>query len=106
MTILNVLFMTLAELFGNTHLKWFSSEGRHHNLVFGLLAYCLVIYFLIRTLSCSTMMWTCIMWESMILVGGAITAYFIFGEKPEHWIQWLGFLMALGAVLCINYKPT
>jgi multidrug transporter EmrE-like cation transporter len=46
------------------------------------------------------------MWEAMILIGGAITAYFIFGEKPEHWIQWLGFLLALGAVLCINYKPT
>ena len=50
------------------------------------------------------MMWTCIMWAAAIVIGGALVAYFIFGEKLEHWVQWLGVLLALGAAICINWN--
>jgi multidrug transporter EmrE-like cation transporter len=103
MSFLYVLSMTAAELFGNTHLKWFTERGHHHHLGLGILAYGIVLFFLIKSLASKSMMWTCIMWEAMIVIGGALTAYFIFGEKFTHWIQWLGVLMALGAALCINY---
>ena len=104
MTILNVLAMTLAELFGNTHLKFFSENGSHHHLGLGLFAYLVVIFFLVKSFtSKASMMWTCIMWEAMIVIGGAITAYLVFGEKFTHWVQWLGVLFALGAAICINY---
>jgi multidrug transporter EmrE-like cation transporter len=104
MTILNVLLMTLAELFGNAHLKWYAENGKHHHLGFGVAAWLVVLLFLVQTLKGQSMMWTCIMWEAMIVLGGAITAYFIFGEKFTHWIQWLGVLFALGAAICINYE--
>ena len=103
MNLLWVLAMTIAELFGNAHLKWFAENGKHHHLGVGILAWALVLVFLIKTLSSSSMMWTCIMWEAMIVVGGAITAYVFFGEKFTHWVQWLGVLFALGAAICINY---
>jgi len=104
MTLLFVLAMTSAELFGNAHLKWFAENGKHHHLGLGILAWVVVLYFLVKTLKNSDMMWTCIMWEAMIVVGGAITAYIFFGEKFTHWIQWLGLLFALGAAICINYS--
>ena len=104
MTVLNVLMMTISELIGNTHLKWFADHGRQRNLVFGMLAYLGVIYFLVKSLGSKSMMWTCIMWEAMIVIGGAITAYVIFGEKFNHWIQWLGILFALAAAVCVNYE--
>ena len=95
--------MTASELFGNAHLKWFAERGHHHHLSLGILAYGIVLFFLIKSLSSQSMMWTCIMWEAMIVIGGALTAYFVFGEKFTHWVQWLGVLFALGAALCINY---
>jgi multidrug transporter EmrE-like cation transporter len=104
MTLLFVLAMTSAELFGNAHLKWFSDNGKHHHLGLGILAWAVVLYFLVKTLENSDMMWTCIMWEAMIVIGGAIVAYVFFGEKFTHWIQWLGLLFALGAAICINYQ--
>jgi multidrug transporter EmrE-like cation transporter len=104
MTIVNVLLMTLAELFGNAHLKWFAENGKHHHLGLGVVAWLIVILFLVQTLKSQSMMWTCIMWEAMIVLGGAITAYVVFGEKFSHWIQWLGVLFALGAAVCINYE--
>jgi multidrug transporter EmrE-like cation transporter len=104
MTIINVLMMTLSELFGNTHLKWYSENQKKHHLALGLVAYLGVIFFLIRSFAGKSMMWTCIMWEAMIVIGGAIVAFVVFGEKFNHWIQWLGILLALGAALCVNYE--
>lgn len=104
MTILYVLGMTLAELFGNAHLKWFAENGKHHHLGLGVVAWLAVLFFLVKTLSMKSMMWTCVMWEAMIVVGGAVSAWLIFGEKFTHWIQWLGVLFALGAAICINYN--
>ena len=104
MTILNVFCMTLSELYGNTHLKWFSENKDKYHLTMGLLAYLGVIFFLIRSFAGKSMMWTCVMWEAMIVIGGAIVAYFVFGEKFNHWVQWLGILLALGAAICVNYE--
>jgi len=104
MTVLNVLIMTLAELFGNAHLKWYAENGKNHHLGLGVIAWLAVLVFLVKTLKSQSMMWTCIMWEAMIVLGGALMAYFIFGEKFTHWIQWLGVLFALGAAICINYE--
>jgi hypothetical protein len=68
------------------------------------MAYMIVITFLVKSLAAESMMWTCIMWEAAIVIGGAATAYLVFGEKFTHWIQWLGILLALGAALCVNYQ--
>ena len=104
MTVLNVLLMTVAELFGNAHLKWFAENGKPRHAVLGAAAWLVVLLFLVEVLKGKSMMWTCIMWEAMIVLGGAITAYVVFGEKFTHWVQWLGVLFALGAAICINYE--
>ena len=98
-----VAAMTGAELLGNSHLKWFAENGSAHHLGIGLFAWAVTIFFLIKSLGQKSLMWTCIMWEAMIVIGGALVAYFIFGEKFNHWIQWLGILLALGAAICVNY---
>ena len=104
MSLLWVLGMTVSELFGNAHLKWYSSNGKNHHLCLGLLAWGLTLAFLIKALSSSTMMWTCIMWEAMVVVGGALTAWLVFGEKITHWVQLLGILFAVAAAICINWN--
>ena len=55
-------------------------------------------------MAAESMMWTCIMWEAAIVIGGALTAYYVFDEKFDHWIQWLGIALALGAAICVNYR--
>ena len=96
--------MTSAELFGNAHLKWFAGNGKHHHLWLGIAAWALTLFLLVLTLQKSTMMWTSIMWEAGIVIGGALTAYFIFGEKFTSWVQWLGIILAVAAAFCINYN--
>jgi multidrug transporter EmrE-like cation transporter len=104
MSFILVASMTAAELFGNAHLKWFAEEGKHHNFLFGFLAWLLVLALLIKTLQAESMMWTCIMWEAMVVVGGALTAWLVFGEKITHWVQLLGILFAVAAAICVNWN--
>ena len=99
-----VAAMTAAELLGNTHLKWYVDNGASKHLLIGVVAWAAVLFFLIKSLACKSMMWTCIMWEAMIVIGGALVAYFVFGERFTHWIQWLGILLAVGAAICVNYQ--
>ena len=104
MTFINVLAMTVCELLGNAHLKWFAENGRHHHLGVGVIAWLIVLFFLVQSLRQKSLLWTCIMWEAAIVIGGAIVAFVFFGEKLKHWIQWLGILFAVGAAICINYE--
>ena len=100
-----VLAMTAMELFGNAHLKWYAENGRGHHLGLGLLAWLLTLAILVQIfMKGKSLMWTCIMWEAMIVLGGALSAYFLFGEKFTHWVQWLGVLFALAAAICINWE--
>ena len=98
-----VVAMTGAELLGNAHFKWFVENGSHHHLGIGVVAWAFTLFLLIKSLAQKSLMWTCIMWEACVVIGGALTAYFIFGEKFNHWIQWLGILLAIGAAICVNW---
>jgi multidrug transporter EmrE-like cation transporter len=80
----------------------FTENGSGHHLWLGLFAWAFTLFFLIKSLSQKSLMWTCIMWEAGVVIGGALVTYFIFGEKFNHWIQWLGILFALGAAICVN----
>ncbi len=82
------------------HVQKFTSK-----MVLGIIAYLFVIFFLIRCFSSkNSLMWTSCLWEGAILILGAIVSFFILGEKFTHWVQYLGILLALLAILCVNYK--
>lgn len=99
----HVFLLTVSELFGNSHLKHYATSRKGHNLLLGILGYCGVIYFLIKALAGKSLMWTCLMWEAMVVIGGALTAYYIFGERFTCWVQYAGILFALLAAWCVSY---
>lgn len=105
MTILNILFMSAAEIFGNMNFKSFAESNKSHNLMYGLAAYAAVIFFLIRCFGHGNMMWVTSMWEGMIIIMSSIVAYFVLGERFHHPVQYLGIVLALLAMVCVNYNP-
>ena len=96
MTLLNVAAMTVAEIWGNTHFKWYTTHKRWDLFWKGVLGYLGVIYFLVQSLAAQDMLWVTAMWEGMITVMGAGASVFILGESFNHWIQWVG--LSLGVV--------
>lgn len=105
MVLLEVLCMSCAETFGNFNLKWFAESGHtaKHHLGYGLLGYGAVLFFLVRAFALKNVLMVTALWEGMITIIGAGSAYFILGERFHHPVQWLGIILAVLAVFLIHY---
>lgn len=105
MTLINVLCMTGGELFANVNLKHFTQGKGHHHLLAGLVGYAIVIYFLIKSLGGSSLLWTSAMWEGCITIFGALIAVFMLGEGFESPIQWFGIFLAVLSMVLVHAGP-
>jgi len=103
MTILNVVCMSVAEIFGNRSIQNYAQSRKMRDLILGLLGYIVVIYFLYRSFSNKNMMWVSAMWQGMIIVLGSAFAYFYIGERFTHPLQYFGVLLGLLAMFCVSY---
>jgi len=102
----NLAALCCAEIFGNCHVKWYAERKDLKHLIFGVLGYALMIYLLIGIFrKNSSMLYVNTIWQAAVVVLGSIVAYFILGDRLTHPVQYLGIVLALMAVLCINYKP-
>ena len=104
MTLFNVVLMTLAEIYGNYNLQNFAASNKPKHLMLGLTAYIGVIYFLIKSFSHGNMLWVTTMWEGMIIVLGSAFAFFYLGERFNHPVQYMGILLGIIAMMCVNYE--
>jgi multidrug transporter EmrE-like cation transporter len=103
MSLAHVFAMSLAETFGNFHLKNFAASNSHHNLFCGIAGYCGVLYFLIRSFALGgSLLWVSAMWEGMITVLGAGFAIFVLGERFSHPIQYFGIFLAIVAMILVH----
>lgn len=103
MSLAHVFAMSLAETFGNFHLKNFAANNSHHNLFCGIAGYCGVLYFLVRSFALGgSLLWVSAMWEGMITVLGAGFAIFVLGERFSHPIQYFGIFLAIVAMMLVH----
>jgi multidrug transporter EmrE-like cation transporter len=103
MSLAHVLAMSIAETFGNFHLKNFAASNSHHNLLCGVMGYCGVLYFLVRSFALGgSLLWVSAMWEGMITVLGAGFAFFVLGERFNHPIQYFGIFLAVIAMILVH----
>lgn len=106
MALPSVLAMSCAEIFGNCHIKFYAETGKHKHLVLGLLGYAGLLYFLIKIFGSGSgnMLHVNTMWQSVVVVLGSVVAYFWLGDRMSHPIQYLGILLGILAVICVNYQ--
>lgn len=103
MTLLNVLFMSLAEIFGNANFKHFAGASGHHgHLLGGFVGYLGVMYFLVKSFASTSMLVTTFMWEGMITVLGSAYALFVLGERFTSWVQYAGVALAMLSVYMVH----
>jgi multidrug transporter EmrE-like cation transporter len=104
MSLAHVLAMSIAEVFGNVHLKNFAASNSHHNLFCGIAGYCGVLYFLVRSFALGgSLLWVSTMLEAGITLSGTLFAFFVLGERFEHPIQYMGVLFCVLAILMIHH---
>lgn len=103
MTLVNVIFMAVAEIFGNMHFQQYANNNRRRHLILGLLGYIGVIYFLIKSFGHGNMLWVTTMWEGAIIILSSTFAYFYLGERFDHPLQYFGIFLGVLAMVFVNY---
>jgi len=94
--------LCLAEIVGDTGYKWFANKGGAANFGMGTVGYVGVVYFLIRSLQGSSLLVVNTAWDGLSTVIEDLYAFFILGERYEHWIQYVGLLFVVVGLLFLK----
>lgn len=103
MALVTVGLMTFSEIFGNVNFKYFAGTGHHRHLLGGILGYIGVMFFLVKSFSFGNLLYVSALWEGMIAILGSFIAYFFLHERFNHWIQYLGLILAAISVFFIHW---
>jgi len=92
-----------SEIGGICMMKKYSISDKNHHLLVALIFYSLMIYLLYRLFkNGKTLLHLNVMWQVTVIVLGSVAAYFLYNERFDNKIQYLGILFAILAIICIN----
>jgi multidrug transporter EmrE-like cation transporter len=98
--ILNLVILSVTEIFGDFQLKAFARTHVPASLLKGILGYAGVIFFLVQSLKTGNVMYVNGMWDGMSGLLESIAAYFILGERLNSYTQYVGmFMITCGTLL-------
>jgi multidrug transporter EmrE-like cation transporter len=100
MAFLDIVTLSLVEIFGNFNLVWYTQTNQIEFLYKGILGYIGVIYFLIQALRGGNLLYVNGMWDSLSTVFNSIAAYVLLGDRLKTNSQYVGlFLVVIGIYL-------
>lgn len=102
MSFVNVAGITVAQIFGDFGFKKFVVENSHLGLLRGLTGYIGVIFFLLKSLSSSNILWINGMWSGSTLIFETAAAFFLLGERFDHPWQYVALLMIIAGVILLK----
>ena len=94
----NLLFLSIAEIFGDFSFKNYARLGGVENFAQGLVGYVGVIYFLIRSLREGNVMYVNGMWDGTSAILETLAAYFILGERLNTTSQYVGLVFLIAGL--------
>lgn len=102
---LNLIILSIAEIFGDFHLKFFARSNKLSNLLGGLAGYVGVVYFLIVSLKQSNVIFVNGMWDGVSAVLESIAAFVILGERLTNWHQYVGLFVIIAGIFLMRIGP-
>ena len=100
MSLLDLAGLTVSEIIGDFGFQNYAKTANVNGALQGGFGYVGVVFFLIRSLGASNIMWINGMWDGISGIVETIAAYFILGERLDSWLQYLGIVfIAFGLVL-------
>lgn len=102
MSDLNLLILSVAEIFGDFSFKNYARLGGVENFAQGIIGYAGVIYFLIKSLRQGNVMYVNGMWDGVSAVLETIAAYVLLGERLNTGYQYLGLGMLIAGLFILR----
>jgi multidrug transporter EmrE-like cation transporter len=104
MTTLNVVWATIAEIFGDFGFKEFARKGTASGFLKGSIGYVGVIFFLIQSLKGGNLLYVNGMWDGISGIIESLAAYFILGERFNHPMQYVALgIISIGIIMLRYY---
>ena len=103
--ILLIIVLSFFELIGDSNFKNFARTDKIPYLIYGLLAYLVMIFCLVTALKYGNLMFTNGMWDGISAILSTVAAYFLFRERLHNKLQWVGLgLIILGCIFLAQGK--
>jgi multidrug transporter EmrE-like cation transporter len=93
MAFLDILTLSLVEVFGDFNLVWYTQTNQIGFLYKGILGYIGVVYFLIKALRGGNLLYVNGMWDSLSTVINSFAAFFILGDRLKTEEQYMGLIL-------------
>jgi len=100
--ILLIALVSLSEYIGDSNFKLYARSGQLNHLGMGLVAYAVMISFLIKALSRSNLIYANGMWDGVSAVITTVLAFLLLGERLTSIQQWIGLAMIIGGIFALH----
>lgn len=102
---INLLVLSLSEIFGDFHLKFFARGNKLSNLFGGVAGYIGVIYFAIVCFKQANVLYVNGMWDGVSAVVESLAAFLILGERLTNWHQYVGLFVIILGIFLMRIGP-
>lgn len=102
MTLINVMGITVAQIFGDFGFKDFVLSRDNIGLFRGAIGYIGVVFFLLKSLATNNILWINGMWSGLTLIFESLAAFFLLGERFEHPWQYIALLFIVMGVIALK----
>ena len=106
MSLVDIGTLTLCEIIGDFGYQEFANKGGLLSFTTGTLGYVGVVYFLIKSLQGSTILFVNAAWDGISAIIESIAAMIILGERLDDIYQYLGLVLIITGLFCIRLPVT
>ena len=105
-TFMNVIFLSIVEIYGDFELEKYAHTNKVEHLATGSAGYIGVVYFLIKSLQQSNILYVNLMWDGVSALVNTIAAMTILGERFESIEHTIGGVLIIVGLILIKLKKT
>lgn len=100
--IIIIIFASLLEYVGDSNFKFYARSSDNKYLVYGTIAYILMVYTLVQILKSSNVMYMNVSWDAFSIILETLLAYLLLGEILDNRYQFVGFIFIVIGVILLN----
>lgn len=103
MGFLDIVLLSVTEVFGDTSFRWYAQTNNPKYFAGGYAGYIGVIYYLIKSFRDDNVLYVNGMWDGLSGVIESAFAFFVLGDRFHEWYQYLGLVFILIGVFLMHH---
>jgi multidrug transporter EmrE-like cation transporter len=102
MSLTDIVFLSVVEVFGDFNLRWYAETNKPVFLGAGILGYVGVVYWLIVSLRSYNVLYVNGMWDGVSTLIESVAAYYVLGDRLDNAQNYLGLVLVIVGILLLK----